>query len=101
MSMFNVTGELRKVYRQERTDRETGEVQVEHRANILGEIPTRDGGDTRLDLQDIRIPTEMVADMKAAQGKVVTVPIGFFAAAKNQMVVFIPKGSRLKATANA
>lgn len=97
MSMFNVTGELLKVYRQERKDRETGEVQVEHRASILGEIPTRDGGDTRLDLQDIRIPVEMVGDMKAAQQKRVTVPIGFFAAGKNQMVVFIPKGSKLQA----
>jgi len=101
MSMFNVTGNLVKVYRQERPDRETGEIQVEHRANIMGEIPTRDGKDTRVDLQDIRIPGELVADMKAAQGKTVTVPIGFFAAAKNQMVVFIPKGSRLKATADA
>lgn len=101
MSMFNVTGDLVKVYRQERADRETGEIQVEHRANILGEIPTRDGKDTRVDLQDIRIPGEMVGDMKAAQGKQVTVPIGFFAAGKNQMVVFIPKGSRFKINANA
>jgi len=97
MSMFNVTGNLVKVYRQERIDRDTGETQIEHRANILGEIPTRDGKDTRVDLQDIRIPGDLVADMKAAEGKEVTVPIGFFAAAKNQMVVFIPKGSRLVA----
>ena len=99
MSMFQVTGELRKVYRQERADRETGEISVEHRANILGEIPTRDGKDTRLDLQDIRIPDGLVGRMKEAEGKTVTVPIGFFAVAKNQVVVFIPRGASFQTRA--
>ena len=97
MSMFNVSGKLVKVYAQERQDRETGEVSKETRCQIMGDIPTRDGKDSRFDLQDIRVPVDLVASMKAAEGKDVRVPIGFFAAGKNQMIVFIPKGSRLDA----
>jgi len=95
MSMFKVSGRLAKVYRQKRVDRETGEQTTETRCNILGEIPTRDGGDTRLDLQDIRVPDDLASTLTKLEGQDVNLPVGLFAPAKGQIVVFIPKGSKV------
>ena len=94
-SMYQISGQLVKVYCQQRTDRDTGEVTAEHRCNVLGEIATRDGGDFRLDLQDIRVPDEHVAALRSREGQNVTLPVGLFSPAKGQVILFIPKGSTL------
>ena len=95
MSMFRVTGQLAKVYDQERKDQETGEITKETRANILGEIPTRDGNDTRLDLQDIRIPDDLAASVRKLVGREISLPVGIFSPQRGRLVVYVPRGSKI------
>jgi hypothetical protein len=91
MSMFNVTGKVLNVYQRERTDKETGKVEVTPKVQLLGEMPVP-GGDTRYEMVDLTCESQ--ADFKSFMGKTVSVALGIFSPAKGQIVYFIPKGAR-------
>lgn len=100
MSMFRVSGQVMKVYRQERTDRDTGEVQAQTRVQLLGEVPTRDGGDTKLDFIDLRAPEPLVEPLKRVVGKNISLPVGVFAPAKGRLVWYVPTGAKVESQAS-
>lgn len=93
MSMFTVTGQLMKVYKQEAApNKETGEIEPPTwKAQILGDMPVR-GGDTRLEISTLTVEDEKA--YLALSGKKIRVALGFFAAAKGSVVMYIPKGSK-------
>jgi len=90
--MFSITGELRKVYSEQQLNRETGELSTKHRIQILGEIPLRDSDGTKEDMVTLTIDNP--ADYRDLVKETITVPFGFFAPAKGNVVTFVPKGSR-------
>ena len=91
--MFSIIGELRNVFEQERTDRDTGEVQTKHRIQILGDIPVPgDRGETRLELVTLNVEEPSI--YRGLLGKQIRVPFGFFAPSKGQVITFVPKGAK-------
>lgn len=90
--MFSITGELRKVYSENHTNRETGEITRKHRIQMLGEVPLRDSDGTKEDFVTLTIDNP--ADYQDLVRETITVPFGFFAPGKGNVVVFVPKGSR-------
>jgi hypothetical protein len=93
ISMFTVTGEVRKTFIQEgQADKETGVVSKSSiKVQILGEMPVQ-GGDSKEDMITLTIEDQKTyADLK---GKRVRVPLGFFSPQKGNIVYFIPKGSK-------
>ncbi len=90
--MFSITGELRKVYSEHHVNRDTGEQTTKHRIQILGEIPLRDSDGTKEDMVTLTIDNP--ADYRDLVKETITVPFGFFAPAKGNVVTFVPKGSR-------
>ena len=91
--MFSITGELRKVYTEKQVDRDTGEEKTRHRIQILGEIPLRDAsGDTREDM--VTLTVENPAEYRELIKETITVPFGFFAPGKGNVVTFVPKGAK-------
>jgi len=93
MPMFSITGELRKVYSENQTNRDTGEIIRRYRIQILGDIPLRDGsGDTREDMVTLNVDNP--DDYRDLVRQVITVPFGFFSPGKGNVVTFVPKGSK-------
>lgn len=90
--MFSITGELRKVYSEQQTNRETGEQTTKHRIQILGEIPLRDSDGTKEDFVTLTIDNP--TDYRDLVREFITVPFGFFAPGKGNVVTFVPKGSK-------
>ena len=95
MSMFNITGKLMHTYVQPgRTDKDTGEVtEAKHKVQILGSLPVPNG-DSRFDMVTLTCPNP--ADFQGMENKTIRVSIGAFAPSKNQIIWFIPKGSKPK-----
>lgn len=90
--MFSITGELRKVYSEQHINRDTGEQTTKHRIQILGEIPLRDSDGCKEDMVTLTIDNP--AEYRDLVKETITVPFGFFAPAKGNVVTFVPKGSR-------
>lgn len=90
--MFSITGELRKVYSESQTNRETGEQTLKHRIQILGEIPLRDSDGTKEDFVTLTIDNPI--EYRDLVRQTITVPFGFFAPGKGNVVTFVPKGSK-------
>lgn len=91
--MFSITGELRKVFSERQVNRDTGEETTKHRIQILGEIPLRDtSGDTREDM--VTLTVDNPAEYRDLVKQTITVPFGFFAPGKGNVVTFVPKGSK-------
>lgn len=90
--MFSITGELRKVYSEPQTNRETGEQTLKHRIQILGEIPLRDSDGTKEDFVTLTIDNPI--EYRDLVRQTITVPFGFFAPGKGNVVTFVPKGSK-------
>lgn len=93
MSMYSITGQLVMVYEDSASDGEGGSKRVT-RAQLLGEVPKRDGAGTRYGFEDVNIPRDLSADFRALEGCNVTIPIGMFAPAKGRVIMFVPEGSR-------
>jgi hypothetical protein len=93
LSMFTVTGKVLKTFIQPgQVDKETGEVgKSSVKVQIMGEMPVQ-GGDSRLDLINLTIEDQKVYNDLA--GKMVRLPLGFFAPQKGNIVYFVPKGSK-------
>lgn len=98
MSMFSITGQVINTFYQEgRIDKETGEKGGNTpKVQVLGEIPVATGG-TRVDLVTLTVPQGL--DFKDLKGKNVKIPLGFFAPAKNSIIYYIPKGSKIETLA--
>ena len=89
--MFSITGQLLKAYPETKVDQETGEESVKYRIQLLGDIPLRDGSGTRYDM--VTLTGESMRPYAEHVGKRISVPFGFFAPSKGQVVTFVPKGS--------
>ena len=93
MSMFQVSGVVLHVYdAPAMTDKKTGEVTREEKPKVqlLGDIPLPNG-QARFDM--ITLTCEDRAEFEELKGRKVTVPLGMFAPAKEQIIYFIPKGA--------
>lgn len=92
-AMFTLCGQVANVFVQPGgVSKKTGEVfDPRDKVQILGELPQADGS-KRLDL--ITLSVEDASLFKAAIGKRVRVPVGFFAAGKGLVTFFIPKSAR-------
>lgn len=93
MSMFQVSGLVLHVYdAPSLVDKKTGEVTREEKPKVqlLGDIPLPNG-QFRCDM--ITLTCEDRAEFEALKGRKVTVPLGMFAPAKEQIIYFIPKGA--------
>ena len=92
ISMFTVTGEVRKTFIQEgQLDKETGKVgESSIKVQILGEMPVK-GGDSKDEIITLTIENQKAfEDLK---GKYIRVALGFFSPSKGSIVYYIPKGS--------
>lgn len=90
--MFSITGRLLKAYPEKQVNRDTGEEITKHRIQLLGDIPLRDGSGTRLDL--VTLTVESLAPYLELMEQAISVPFGFFAPAKGNVITFVPKGSK-------
>lgn len=93
MSMFTITGEVAGTYTQPgRTDDKTGEIQEpKDKVQLYGEMPTP-SGETRRELVTLTCEDRKVYE--ALKGRQVRVPMGVFSPGKNQVIYYIPKGSK-------
>lgn len=92
MSMFQVTGLVLHTYdAPAAVDKKTGEVTREEKPKVqlIGDIPLPNG-QARYDM--ITLSCEDRAEFEALKGRKVSIPLGMFAAGKDQLVYFIPKG---------
>jgi hypothetical protein len=91
-SMFTVTGQVLKTYKQEgRIDKETGAIEPDtYKVQLLGEIPVK-GGDSKADLVSLTIENEKT--YTSFVGKQIRVAVGFFSPSKGNTILFIPKGA--------
>lgn len=93
-SMFNMTGEVINVFVTPRgTSKKTGEeFGGDDKVQIMGDIPL-DNNQSKKELIEIR-----TSDPKSFQvlvGKVVTLPISFYAPSKGVVVYYLPKGHKV------
>ena len=91
-AMFSITGQLINAFPEKQVNKDTGEETTRHRIQLLGDIPLRDGSGTRYDL--ITLNVEDLRPYQELQGKTISVPFGFFAPGKGNVVTFVPKGSK-------
>jgi hypothetical protein len=100
ISMFTVTGQVRKTFIQEgQADKDTGVMgKPSIKVQILGEMPVK-GGDSKDEI--ITLTVENQKTFEDLKGKCVRVPLGFFAPAKGNIVYYIPKGSIPEVVVNA
>lgn len=91
-SMFTVTGQVLKTFIQPAVvNNETGVLgEPSTKVQLMGEMPVQ-GGESRLDLITLTIQDRKAYD--ALTGKIVRIPLGFFAPQKGNIVYFVPKGS--------
>lgn len=92
MSMFQVTGTVIHTYdAPESVDKKTGEVLREGKAKVqlIGDIPLANG-QSRYDM--ITLSCQDRREFEELRGKRVSVPLGMFSPAKDQIIYFIPKG---------
>lgn len=91
-SMFTVTGKVLKTFIQPgQLDKETGEMgKSSIKVQLMGEMPVQ-GGDSRLDLINLTIEDQKTYN--ELSGKMIRLPLGFFAPQKGNIVYFVPKGS--------
>lgn len=93
MSMFQVSGVVLHTYDSPASvDKRTGEITREQKPKVqlLGDIPLPNG-QFRCDM--ITLTCEDKAEFEALKGRKVTVPLGMFSPAKEQIIYFIPKGA--------
>lgn len=95
MSMFQITGQVINVFKQDpQVDKETGELgKAVPKVQILGDLPIQGEG-SRMDLVTLSIPENL--DFAGLINKKVSLPLGIFAPAKGVIVYFIPKGSSVQ-----
>jgi hypothetical protein len=92
MSMLSMTGKVIHVFESPKGERKDGtEYGGQDKVQILGEnlLPN---GETRFGLIDLTAHDSK--PFRDFQGKDVSIPIGIMAAAKNQLIYFIPKGAK-------
>lgn len=93
MSMFQVSGVVLHTYDSPASvDKRTGEITREQKPKVqlLGDIPLPNG-QFRCDM--ITLTCEDKAEFEALKRRKVTVPLGMFSPAKDQIIYFIPKGA--------
>ena len=91
MSMLSMTGKVIHVFESPKGERKDGtEYGGQDKVQILGENPLPNG-ETRFGLVDLTAHDS--SHFRTFQGQEVTFPIGVLAAAKNQIVYFIPRGA--------
>lgn len=97
--MFNLTGQLAKVFVQPGgVSKKTGETfEDRDKVQLIGELPLPNG-QTRLEL--VTLSVDDARPYEAVKGKTIRVPVGFFASGKN-VQFYIPKGSRLELVGGA
>lgn len=92
MSMFQVTGTVIHTYDAPASvDKKTGEILREEKAKVqlIGDMPLPNG-QSRYDM--ITLSCEDRREFEQLRGKKVSVPLGMFSPAKDQIIYFIPKG---------
>jgi hypothetical protein len=92
MSMISMTGKVIHVFESPKGERKDGTAYGgQDKVQILGEnlLPN---GETRFGLIDLTAHDSKA--FREFQGKDVSFPVGVMAAAKNQLVYFIPKGAQ-------
>lgn len=90
--MFSITGRLVKSFPEKQINRDTGEEITRYRIQLMGDIPLRDGSGTRFDL--VTLSVEDLEPYHDLENQLVSVPFGFFAPGKGNVVTFVPKGSK-------
>ena len=92
MSMFSVTGKVLNVYTQDGRTDENGVVGPKvPKVQILGELPIPNHEETRVDLITLSVPAGL--DFTPYINRDITVALGFFSPAKNQLAHYTPTGS--------
>lgn len=93
MSMFQVSGRVLHLFNAPgRIDKETGLVDDDKpKVQLLGQIPQRNG---QYKLEVLTLTCHTPADFEGLVGKHVVIPLGMFAPSKNNILYFIPQGSK-------
>ena len=91
-SMYLMAGQLVNAFAERLPDRETGELRVVHRIQVMGGMPTRDGQAVRNELDTLTVPDS--EPYRHAVGRHVRIPIGMFSPAKGTVIKFVPKGAQ-------
>lgn len=93
MSMFTIVGQVMHVFDQPgRMDKSTGEMSPDTvKVQIMGQIPVPNG-QSKVDLVTLSVPDKKT--YSELLNKKIQLPLGFFAPAKNQIIYYVPKGSK-------
>lgn len=92
--MFTMTGTVTNVYVQPKGTNKSGdEYGGNTKVQILGRIPLPNG-EVRMDM--ISLTAHDPNQFDGLTGIEVTIPVGMMALGKNQLIYFIPKGSKVE-----
>ena len=93
-AMFNMTGQVINVFKTPvGVSKKTGEEYGgDDKVQLLGDIPL-DNGQSRKELIEVR--TSEPDTFQKLIGKLVTLPISFYAPSKGVVVYFLPKGHKV------
>lgn len=90
--MLQLAGKVLNVFTQAGgVDKEGKEFEPRHKVQLLGDIALPDGG-VKAGLMDLTVTD--LAEWKAVKGMNVTIDVGAFAPAKNNIIYFVLKGAK-------
>lgn len=88
--MLNLTGELRHAFISDKGEKDGKEFGGQHKIQILGEIPLRNGGYKE---EMVTLTCHDYQLFEHLKGEKIHVPVGVLASGKN-IIYFIPKNSK-------
>lgn len=96
--MFTLNGQVMNVFKTPKgLNKKTGEeYDSQDKVQIMGQLPVRDTADYRLDM--ITLTTDQANRFEALKGQHVSVPVGMIGRGKNDVLYFIPKGSKISSS---
>jgi hypothetical protein len=91
MSMLTIRGRLIHIFEKPPVKRGDETIDAKPQIQLLGEYPLLNG-ESRFDL--VTLTCENPKDYEQFLNEIISVPVGVFAPGKNQLIHFIPKGSK-------
>lgn len=93
--MFTLNGQVMNVFKTPKgLNKKTGEeYDSQDKVQIMGSLPVRESDQYRLDM--ITLTTDQANVFERLKGQHVSVPVGMIGRGKNDVLYFIPKGSKI------
>jgi len=87
--MYQVTAQVLNLFHSPATEKYDESFKVQ----LLGDVPLKDG-QVKKDMLTLSVPAEVYNSLQGQEGKIISLPIGFFVS-NNRLMPFFPKSATL------